>query len=253
MAPAIRFTAIGLHVVVSTHAIFLVLAVVAGTLVAVRRAREPLAMLGVAPCAAVLALASSHLLFRTQHGGPAGLWSGGLSSMGGIAGVALAIPLAAPNSRRRRADLADALAPAAILALAIGRIGCFLGGCCYGRPTALPWGVVFPELGPPARHPLQLYSAGLDLLLARALLRSSGPPGVVAARACLGLGVVRFLLEFLRDPAASDPLGAGGLTQAQGGALLLITGGLLTWAQAGRRRALPVPWPAPSPASRRSR
>lgn len=253
MAPAIRFMAFGSHVLVSTHAVFVVLAVVAGTLVAASRAREPLTMLGVAPGIAMVALAGSHLLFRAQHGGPAGLWSGGLSSMGGVAGVAPAIALASRGSRRRCADLADALAPAAILALAIGRLGCFLGGCCYGRPTALPWGVVFPEVGPPARHPLQLYSAGLDLLLARALLRSSGPPGVVAARACLGLGVVRFLLEFLRDPATSDPLGASGLTLAQGGALLLVTGGLLMWAEGGRRRALPVPLPAPSPASRRWR
>jgi len=246
-----RFVVAGSQAVVATHALFVLLAVVVGTVVAVGRAREPWLVLGVAPCAAVVALAASHLLFRAQHGGPGGLWSGGLSSMGGIGGLALVVALASRGSRR--AELLDALAPAGILALAIGRLGCFLGGCCYGRPTALPWGVVFPEVGPPARHPLQLYSAGLDLLLARGLLRSSGPPGVVAARACLGLGVVRFLLEFLRDPAASDPLGAGGLTQAQGGALLLITGGLLTWAQAGRRRALPVPWPAPSPASRRSR
>ena len=219
-----RFVVAGSQAVVATHALFVLLAVVVGTVVAVGRAREPWLVLGVAPCAAVVALAASHLLFRAQHGGPGGLWSGGLSSMGGIGGLALVVALASRGSRR--AELLDALAPAGILALAIGRLGCFLGGCCYGRPTALPWGVVFPEVG---------------------------PPGVVAARACLGLGVVRFLLEFLRDPAASDPLGAGGLTQAQGGALLLITGGLLTWAQAGRRRALPVPWPAPSPPSRRWR
>jgi hypothetical protein len=252
MAPAIRFVVEGSQVVVATHALFVLVAVVVGAVVAVGRAREPALVLGVAPCAAVAALAASHLLFRAQHGGPGGLWSGGLSSLGGIGGVALVVALASRGSRRRGAELLDALAPAGILALAIGRIGCFLGGCCYGRPTALPWGVVFPEVGPPARHPLQLYAAGFDLLLARALLRSGGPPGVVAARACLGLGVGRFLLEFLRDPAASDPLGAG-LTQAQGGAVLLVTGGLLTWAQVGRHRALPVPWPAPSPASRRSR
>jgi hypothetical protein len=253
MAPAMRFVVAGSQVVVSTHAVFVLLAVVVGTVVAVGRAREPVLVLGVAPCAAAVALAASHLLFRAQHGGPGGLWSGGLSSMGGIGGIALVVALASLGSRRRGAELLDALAPASILALAIGRFGCFLAGCCYGRPTALPWGVVFPEVGPPARHPLQLYSAGLDLLLAGALLRSSRPTGVVAARACLGLGVVRFLLDFLRDPATSDPLGASGLTLAQVGALLLITGGLLMWAQAGRRRALPAPWPVPSPASRRWR
>ena len=255
MAPAMRFMVAGSQVVVSTHALFVLLAAIVGIVVAVGRAREPLLVLGVAPCVAVIALAASHLLFRAQHGGPGGLWSGGLSSMGGIGGIALA--LVASGLRRRRAEFADALAPAGILALAIGRIGCFLGGCCYGRPTELPWGVVFPEVGPPARHPLQLYSAGLDLLLALALLRGGGPPGAVAARACLGLGAVRFLLELLRDPATSDPLGASGLTLAQGGALLLVIAGLLMRllmrAEAGRRRALPVPWPAPSPAPRRWR
>jgi hypothetical protein len=253
MAPVVRFVVAGAQVVVSTHALFVLLAVVVGTLVAVTRAREPLLILGVAPCAAVVALAGSHLLFRAQHGGPGGLWSGGLSSMGGIGTMAFALALVARGSRHRLADLADALAPAGILALAIGRIGCFLGGCCYGRPTALPWGVVFPEIGPPARHPLQLYSAGLDLLLALALLGGAGPPGATAARACLGLGAVRFLLEFLRDPATSDPLGGSGITLAQGGALLLVIGGLLMRAEAGRRRALPVPCPAASPPSRRWR
>jgi len=203
MAPALRFTAGGFHVVLSAHALFVVLAVVAGTLMAVARARDPSLVLGVAPFAAAAALAGSHLLFRVQHGGCAGLWSGGLASMGGLGAIALVLVIAARGSRRRLADLADAFALAGILALGIGRLGCFLGGCCYGRPTDLPWGVVFPEVGPPARHPLQLYSAGLDLLLVAALLRTSGPPGAVAARACIGLGVVRFVLELLRDPATS--------------------------------------------------
>ena len=230
MAPAIRFMAGGFHVVVSTHALFVVLAVFAGTLLAVARAREPSPVLGVAPFAAVAALAGSHLLFRVQHGGPGGLWSGGLASMGGVGALALVIAVAARGSGRRLADLADAVAPAGILALGIGRLGCFLGGCCYGRPTELPWAVIFPEVGPPARHPLQLYSAGLDFLLATALLRNGGPPGAIAARACLGLGVVRFLLELLRDPATSDRLGATGLTLAQGGALVLVAlGGLAAW------------------------
>jgi phosphatidylglycerol:prolipoprotein diacylglycerol transferase len=253
MAPAIRFMAGGSHVVVSTHALFVVLAVVVGTGLGVARAREPSLVLSVAPFAAAAALAGGHVLFRAQHGGPGGLWSGGLSSMGGIVGVAFVIALAARGSPRQRAELADAMAPAGILALAVGRLGCFLGGCCYGRPTELPWGVVFPEIGPPARHPLQLYSAGLDLLLAVALLRGGGPPGAVAAHACLGLGVVRFLLEFLRDPATSDPLGGSGLTLAQGGALILVAGGLMMREKASRRPSLPVPSPPPSPASRRWR
>ncbi len=230
MAPAIRFMAGGFQVVVSSHAVLVVLAVFAGTLVAVARAREPALVFGAAPFGAAAALAGSHLLFRVQHGGAGGLWSGGLSSTGGIGALALAIAVAAGGSRRRFADLADAVAPAGILALGIGRLGCFLGGCCYGRPTDLPWAVVFPEVGPPARHPLQLYSAGLDFLLAAALLGNTEPPGAIAARACVGLGVGRFFLELLRDPATSDQLGTTGLTLAQCGALVLVaSGGLAAW------------------------
>jgi len=227
MAPAIRFVAAGSQIVVSTHGLFVVLAVCIGTLLAVRRAREPLLVLGVAPFAAAAALAGSHLLFRVEHGGPAGFWSGGLASSGGVAAVTVVVATAARGSRRRLADLADAIAPAGILALGIGRLGCFLGGCCYGHSTDLPWGVVFPEVGPPARHPLQLYSAGVDFLLTAMLLRTGGPPGAVAARACVGLGVARFFLELLRDPATSDPLEGSGLTLAQGGALVLAVLGLL--------------------------
>jgi prolipoprotein diacylglyceryltransferase len=91
MAPAIRFMAAGSQIVVSTHGLFVVLAVIVGTLLAVRRAREPVLVVGVAPFATVAALAGSHLLFRVEHGGPAGLWSGGLASSGGIAGVMLVV------------------------------------------------------------------------------------------------------------------------------------------------------------------
>lgn len=48
------------------------------------------------------------------------------------------------------------LIPVAV-AIAIGRLGCFFGGCCYGTPTELPWGVVFPSVDSLARHPTQLY------------------------------------------------------------------------------------------------
>ncbi len=213
------------QVVVSTHALLVVAAVVVGTLVAMRRAREPIVAAAWLPVLVVAALVASHLLHRAFHGGEGWLWSGGLSSMGGVAGIVLVVAVAARGSARRFADLADAVAPAAIVALGIGRIGCFLGGCCWGEPTDLPWGVVFPELGPPARHPLQLYSAALDFVLAGLLLASKGPPGATAARAALGFGVARLLLEVLRDPAAADVL-AGGLRVAHAGALILCAGGI---------------------------
>ncbi|NLC06639.1 MAG: prolipoprotein diacylglyceryl transferase [Syntrophomonadaceae bacterium] len=62
-------------------------------------------------------------------------------------------------------NLADVVAPFLALGYGIVRIGCFLNGCCFGKPTDLPWGVVFPGLLEISRHPTQLYSAGLALLL----------------------------------------------------------------------------------------
>jgi phosphatidylglycerol:prolipoprotein diacylglycerol transferase len=59
----------------------------------------------------------------------------------------------------------DVLSPFVSLGYGIVRIGCFLAGCCYGKPTDLPWGVVFPSLDEVARHPTQLYSALFGFLL----------------------------------------------------------------------------------------
>src|SRR5207253_6755876 len=113
---------------------------------------------------------------------------------GSAAGPGLAV-IVARLARRPAGELLDTLVPAGLLALAIGRVGCFLAGCCYGRPTALPWGVVFPALGPPARHPLQLYSAASDLLLCLLLPRRTHAVGAVARRGCIGFGCLRATLE----------------------------------------------------------
>src|SRR2546429_7300938 len=93
------------------------------------------------------------------------------------------------------------LAPAGVLALAIGRLGCFLAGCCYGRPSELPWAVVFPELGPPARHPLQLYSAACDLGLVLLLSRRAAA-GAVARRALVWPRAVPLAAPVFPEPPA---------------------------------------------------
>ncbi len=237
MAPAIRFVVGEWRVAVSTHALLVLVAAIAGTLVAVRRARNPALVLAWAPVLVVAVLGGANALFRVMHGGQ----GGGLSSMGGVAALVAVVAVAACTAAgaaermpartstntwaRRFGELADVFAPAALIALGLGRIGCFLGGCCYGRPTDLPWGVVLPDLDSLARHPLQLYSAALDLLLAAALVRTGGGPGAVAARAAVGFGAGRFVLELLRDPSAADRAVAG-LGTAQAGALLVLAGGL---------------------------
>jgi len=86
---------------------------------------------------------------------------------GTVAGLLTARQLSMPMW-----TVADALTPALALGTVIGRIGCFLNGCCYGTPTQLPWGVVFPpdsfaglEFGNATVHPSQLYFALAGLVL----------------------------------------------------------------------------------------
>jgi phosphatidylglycerol:prolipoprotein diacylglycerol transferase len=212
--PQIAFAVAGTRIVVATHALGIVVGVVAGGLLVVWRARARGAALLAAALVVVAVLAGAHALFWAVHGGRWGFWSGGLSSMGGVVLGFVAAWGAARVAGEPLAPLLDALVPGALLGLGIGRIGCFLSGCCMGRPTTLPWGVVFPELGPPPRHPLQLYSAAADLSLVGVLLALDGPPGAVARAGCVGFGLVRALLDALRDPAAFDPL-PGGITLAQ--------------------------------------
>lgn len=120
--------------------------------------------------------------------------------------------------RRMRVPLAtglDWLAPALALGHGIGRIGCFLAGCCYGKPCDLPWAVTFTDeaarlagtpLGVPL-HPTQLYESGAEILIAGILLwkhlRDRGRPGTTFLWYVVLYGSVRFIVEFLRD----DPRG----------------------------------------------
>ena len=221
MHPALRVVLGGTQVAVSLHGLAIVLGVGSGALLAVRRAREPAAVQVAVAAVAATSLAGGHALFALLHGGGGALWTGGLASTGGIAAALAAACMVARVTRRPAGELLDALVPAGLVALAIGRVGCFLAGCCYGRPTAFPWGVVFPALGPPARHPLQLYSAAGDLLLVLLLPRHAPVRGAVARRGCIGFGCLRVALETLRDPATTDLVPGGWLTLPQAAALLL--------------------------------
>jgi phosphatidylglycerol:prolipoprotein diacylglycerol transferase len=205
------------HLVVSTHGIAVLVGVVAGAAVALRRAPDRDAAILLVAVAGPAALLGAAALHRLVHG--AGSGPGGLSSMGGVAGLLLAATAVARATRTSLAALLDALAPGALLALAIGRVGCFLAGCCHGSPTTMPWGVIFPELGPPARHPLQLYSAVADLTALLRLPRGA-TPGTTARAVALRFAVARIALDTLRAPAAADVL-PGGLTLAQVVALVV--------------------------------
>jgi len=111
----------------------------------------------------------------------------------------------------------DLMVPPLILAHAIGRLGCFLNGCCYGKPSSVSWAVAFPMDGI-LRHPTQLYEAFFLSLLFLALLRlESRRP--LAGTVFLSYGVLygtwRFFVEFLRSDPGRQTFGLLGMTFSQ--------------------------------------
>lgn len=147
-------------------------------------------------------------------------WNGGMSFHGGAIGVALGMAWFSRTRKRGFLDIADFLTPAVPQGLFFGRMGNFINGELWGKVTDLPWGVVFPHGGTWPRHPSQLYEAGLEglvlwLILAR-FASHPQPRGKTAGLFCLGYGVARFCVEFVRLP---DPqlgyLAFGWLTMGQ--------------------------------------
>lgn len=183
------------------------------------------------------------LLFLVQYGWRGLSLSSGYSAFGGFLGVPLCVALFARWKKIPVLKLADYVLLCGLFWHAFGRLGCFLAGCCYGRPTELPWGVVFrdvrsmipPELLGVRLHPVQLYEAAGDLLIASVLWRvlrateqGRHKPGLVAAGHFAAYGVLRFGLEFLRGDALPflGPLSQG---QAFGLGLLSASAGIMVW------------------------
>lgn len=125
----------------------------------------------------------------------------------------------------------DLLIPSVALAQGLGRIGCFLAGCCYGRPTTGWCGITFPKgsIAPEGIPliPTQLISAGGDLLLAAFLIiysKHAKYKGNVGAAYLVLYGIGRFLVEFLRNDERGD---VGLLSTSQFISLFIVVGGLV--------------------------
>ncbi len=154
--------------------------------------------------------------YSSQVGQTLALWQGGLSFHGGVAGGLLAGAIYAWRSRQSLLKLSDVAAPSIALGYAFGRIGCFLNGCCYGTPTDLPWGVVFPQAvgadGAPITapvHPTQLYGVLASLAIFALLVRLSGHlrrPGHPLLAYLVLYSIYRFPLEYLRRGVTAVPL-----------------------------------------------
>jgi phosphatidylglycerol:prolipoprotein diacylglycerol transferase len=199
------------------------------------------------------------------------LWQGGMSFHGGLIGVAVAGYVFCKMNKVPPLQLADAMSMVVAIGLGLGRVANFINAELWGRPTDLPWGVIFPgeaaqacagpvgivmtELGEMcARHPSQLYQATLEGLVMGAVLLwlawSRGwlkRPGAVTGMFFALYGIARFAVEFVRQPDAQfvgpeNPVGFAlalspdlGVTMGQILSLPMIAAGL--WLVARARRA----------------
>ena len=192
------------------------------------------------------------------------IWEGGMSFHGGLAGVCIAAFLFARSLGAPLRQCADLLALAAPVGLLLGRLANFINAELWGRPTDAPWGVIFPgnaalcaDGAPCARHPSQLYEAGLEGLLLGTLLiilafgtRALSRPGTIAGLFFFGYGLARFFVEFFRQADAQfitpdNPLGHVlalgpiGLSMGQLLSMPMILAGL-TLILAGKTSAQPA-------------
>lgn len=149
------------------------------------------------------------------------VWEGGLVFYGGLLGAVLTVLIFSRLNKLPVLKLLDLITPATALGYAIGRIGCFLRGCCYGVECKLPWAVKFPEVVG-LRHPTQLYALLSWLILFGVLwflLTKRKFDGQIFALGLILYSVYRFLIEFVRtNPQYFH------LTAAQWGSLLLLIG-----------------------------
>ncbi len=171
------------------------------------------------------------------------LWRGGMSFHGGLLGVIAALLLFARSLKVPFTALSDVVAAAAPIGLFLGRIANFVNGELFGRPTDVPWGMIFPQGGPVVRHPSQLYEAGLEgialfivlnLLVRRGILRDSG---LLTGAFLCGYAVARLIAENFREPDFHIGYLAGGVTMGQALSIpMLLAGiGFIVWARRARR------------------
>ena len=175
------------------------------------------------------------------------IWEGGMAMYGG---VILALPLCYAYVRVKRLSfwqVTDTLAPPWMMLLIVARLGCFLNGCCYGKPTTVPWGLFSKDSARlsgayATTHPTQLYSSLAALVIFTIMWRIRRKPrftGQVTLVFLLLYPVTRFVIEFYR----ADPRGMWRfsdwvtLSESQILGIPVFLFGLGAWAVLSRRSA----------------
>ena len=158
------------------------------------------------------------------------IWEGGMSFHGGLVGLLLSGWIFSAWRKKPFLMLADLGAVGATPGLFFGRIGNFINAELYGRVTNVPWGMIFPGGGPLPRHPSQLYEAlceGLILFMVLYLLsRKFKEHGIIISAFLVGYGVMRFFLEFFREPDPQLGFIMGPFTMGQMLSLSMVIAGI---------------------------
>jgi len=250
-----------------TYGILLVLGMLAGLWVVTRQARKAGLSADVITDMAVYAIIAGLLgakllllivewpYYSRNPRDMLSLFQSGGVFYGGLLG---AIPVAFWYARRHQLDgwkTADVLAPGVVVGQAVGRMGCFMAGCCYGRPADVPWSVTFRDLyanrnvGTPLDtplHPTQIYESLACFLILGILLwmtpRKKFDGQIVLAYVTL-YAVARFIVEIYRGDAIRGFVLGGRLSTSQFIAVLMVVSAVLVFPYLWRRKRLGPPTP----------
>jgi phosphatidylglycerol:prolipoprotein diacylglycerol transferase len=178
------------------------------------------------------------------------LWNGGMSFHGGFFGCVLAVVLFAKSRGIPVLSLGDVTCAVGPVGLFLGRLANFVNGELWGRPTDVPWAMVFPTGGPIARHPSQLYEASLEglalfgLLYLLIRLRALRRPGLLIGSFAIGYAIARSFCELFREPDVQLGFLWGGLTMGMVLSIPLFLFGVILVIIALRRPPLGAAQPA---------
>lgn len=173
------------------------------------------------------------------------MWDGGMSFHGGVLGVLAAIAWVSQREKLSFLRVCDYIAVNVPMGMMLGRLANFNNGELWGRVTDVPWAMVFPNADEQARHPSQLYQAGLEGLLLLVVLmllfwktKARYRPGLMVGVFTLGIGLARFVNEFFRQPDAqlAEFAARTGLSMGQWLTLPLILIGLIVTLYAVTRK-----------------
>ena len=169
------------------------------------------------------------------------VWKGGMAFHGGFLGVLVAVWWWGRKTGRTFFAVTDFIAPLVPLGYAFGRIGNFINAELVGRPTDVPWAMVFPNVDNVPRHPSQLYHAGLDGLALFVILwvytAKPRPTGATSALFLIGYGIARSVVELFRTPDFEVNWFGIAITSGQLYSLPMVVAGLWLWVRAHRAPA----------------